>query len=103
MIIQNVSIDVMKIDKAKLIEGKNGAKYYSCDIILSDTPNQYGQDVSVSTAQTKEERAEKAKRHYIGNGKKVFDSNLGGVKVSTAQPIAERSQPTQQPLDDLPF
>lgn len=92
----NCSIDVMKIDKSKLIEGKNGAKYYSCDVILSDTPNQYGQDVSVSTAQTKEERAEKAKRHYIGNGKKVFDSSFGGVKQSTAQPIAERETYTER-------
>lgn len=99
MVIINCSIDVMKIDKTKLIEGKNGARYYSCDVILSDTPNQYGQDVSVSTAQTKEERAAKAKRHYIGNGKKVFD-NSTGVKVSTAQPIAER----QNKFDDsLPF
>lgn len=103
MIIQNVSIDVMKIDKTKLIEGKNGAKYYSCDVILSDTPNQYGQDVSVSTAQTKEERLAKSKRHYIGNGKKVFD-NSGGVKVSTAEPIEERQTASkQQFVDDLPF
>ena len=91
----------MKIDKSKLIEGKNGAKYYSCDVILSDTPNQYGQDVSVSTAQTKEERANKAKRHYIGNGKKVFDNS--GVKVSTAEPISERMIGISQSNEDLPF
>ena len=109
MKIVSASIDLSKIDKAKIQkidkEGnpyKDGKMFYNVDIILNDEPNKFGQDCSISTAQTKEEREVKAKRNYIGNGKTVWNGN-GGVKVSTAQPIAERSQATQQPVDDLPF
>jgi len=43
--------------------------------LVSQKPNQYGQDASITTGQTKEERAAKVKASYIGNGKTVYDSN----------------------------
>jgi hypothetical protein len=69
------SIDLTKLDKSRIIPGKNGAEYYDISIILNDQPNQYGQDASITTGQTKEERAAKVKASYIGNGKTVYDSN----------------------------
>ena len=109
MKIVSASLNLSALDKSKIQkldkEGnpfKNGAMYYNVDIILNDEPNQFGQDCSISTAQTKEEREVKAKRNYIGNGKTVWNGS-GGVKVSTAQPIAERSAASSQNNDDLPF
>ena len=68
------SIDLTKLDKSRIKPGKNGAEYYDISIILNDQPNQYGQDASITTGQTKEERAAKVKATYIGNGKIVFNS-----------------------------
>ena len=69
------SIDLTKLDKTRIKPGKNGTEYYDISIILNDQPNQYGQDASITTGQTKEERAAKVKASYIGNGKTVYDSN----------------------------
>jgi len=109
MKIISASIDLSKIDKTKIVKldkdgnpYKDGKMFYNIDIIVNDEPNSFGQDTSISTAQTKDERLAKEKRTYIGNGKTVWNGG-GGVKESTAQPIAERSQATQQPVDYLPF
>lgn len=92
------SIDLNKIDRSRIKEGKGGAKYYDISIILNDTANQYGQDVSITTGQTKEERAEKVKPTYLGNGKTVYDSNRG--------PASQQQEPQSNSngsFDDLPF
>lgn len=68
------SIDLTKIDKSRIKTGKNGAEYYDISIILNDQPNQYGQDASITTSQTKDERDAKAKVTYIGNGKTIYNS-----------------------------
>jgi len=70
--ILSCSIDLSKIDKAKIIEGKNGGKYYNFDVIINDEPDKYGKDVAITQQQTKEERADKVKKVYIGNGKSVW-------------------------------
>jgi hypothetical protein len=67
-----ISIDVTKISKDRLYEGKNGAKYASFDIWINDEEDQYGNHASVTERQSKEERDAKAKKNYVGNGKKVF-------------------------------
>lgn len=72
MIIISCSIDVSKIDKSKLIEGKNGAMYYNFDAIVKDEKDKYGKDVSLSAGQTKEERESKTPKTYIGSGKVVW-------------------------------
>lgn len=75
MIILSCSMDVTKIDKSKLIQGKNGAMYFNFDVIVKDEKDQYGKDASVSVSQNKEEREAKAKKVYIGNGKVVWKSD----------------------------
>lgn len=96
MIILNCSIDVTKIDKTKLIKGEKGT-YLNLDVILNDQPNEWGKDVSVSLAQTKEEREVKAKRSYLGSGKKVFDSKLGKPTETT------KTRNGITTTDDMPF
>lgn len=79
MKIISASIDLTKIDKAREQtvnkDGqpfKNGAKYYNIDIVVKDEKDQYGNDTSVSTSQSKEEREAKAPKVYLGNGKTVW-------------------------------
>jgi hypothetical protein len=93
----SASIDLSKIDKSKITEGKNGAKYYNLLISVNDTKNQYGQDVSISENQSKEERESGAKKNYIGNGKTIW-SGTAKPQTPTSEGISEHST-----SDDLPF
>lgn len=90
------SIDVMKIDKSRIVEGKNGAKYYNISIILNDEKDTYGNDCAITEGQTKEERAAKTKAKYIGNGKVVYESQQ--ATPAKNWPIADQSDDS-----DLPF
>lgn len=69
------SIDLSKIDKSKIVQGKNGAKYYNVDIIVNDKPDNYGNNVAITDKQTKEERTAKEKKVYLGNGKVVWQKD----------------------------
>jgi len=68
----SISIDLKKIPKDRIIEGKNGGKYINFDVTIKDEPDQYGQDCSVSIRQSKEEREAKQPKQFCGNGKKLF-------------------------------
>jgi hypothetical protein len=68
------SIDLNKIDKSKIVttdkNGKpfeNGAKYLNIVQWLNDTPDQYGNVLSIQESLSKEEREQGAKPNYIGN------------------------------------
>ena len=99
MIIANVSIDMTKIDKTKIKQHANRSKYYSIDIIIADTPNNYGQDVSVKQGQTKEDREAKTKPTYLGNGKVVFRKEPEGTASATSS-----TPPSSNEIEsELPF
>lgn len=68
--IVNASLDLTKVEKAKIIEGKKG-KYINVTMFINDEPDQYGNNASVIMSQTKEEREAKTPRVYLGNGKTV--------------------------------
>ena len=36
-----ISIRVDKLPKEKFVQGKNGAVYYNCSVVLNDETNQY--------------------------------------------------------------
>jgi hypothetical protein len=95
-----VSIDVTKIDKSKLVEGKNGQKYYSLVVDELRTPDKYDNTHTVYQNQTKDERTAKTPKVYIGNGKE-FKFN----QQSAPQQSAPATNPlhSQQAVDDLPF
>lgn len=76
------------------IKGKDGYKNYT--ISISDETNQYGQNVVMYEAQTKEERLSKQPKKYIGNGMVVWTD--GTIKV------AEKDEPKVEVVNDsLPF
>lgn len=95
--IVNASIDLAKIDKAKITAGKNGQKYYNISIVLNDEADKFGNDVSIIAAQSKEERAAKQPKVYLGNGKTVWTSN--GSPEPAAKPLPAPSSTDEE----LPF
>jgi len=111
MISGYITLEKMK-EIVKVCESKNetGFKFTAS---ISDTSNQYGQNVSFFAEQTKEQRDAKVNKYYFGNGK-VFWTD-GKINVGTKdQPIptsevkynggkVEDVRVLQAESDDLPF
>lgn len=91
--IYSASIDLSLIDKSKITE-KNGKKYYNIQITLKDEADQYGQILSITENQSKEERESNVPKKYLGNGKLVWSDN------KPSEPKQAESKPAE---DDLPF
>ena len=100
-----VSLEVHKIDKSKMKDGKNGAKYLDIVIDTMKQPDAYGNTHTVYENQTKEEREAKKPKNYIGKGKEFVFNNQHNP--STAAPQSGYSAPpvsnNSEPVDDLPF
>lgn len=94
----NASIDLKKIDKSKIKQHENGALYYNVTIYVNDEPNKFGQDVSIATSVTKEEREAGIKQVYIGNGKVVKSTEPTHLSAGSNQGEIKRDF-----HDDLPF
>ena len=92
------SIRVDKLPKEKFIKGKDGAVYYNLTISVGDE-TRYGNNVSFTDSQTKEERDAKVAKNYLGNGKVLWTD--GTVK------LAEKEEQVAVAVDeqsgDLPF
>jgi len=83
----------------KTLESK-GEKGISLTISISDETNNFGQNLSSYVSQSKEEREEKKKRFYVGNGK-VFWTD-GTIKI--AEKVENKSAiNSSTDSDDLPF
>lgn len=100
MLIANISIDLTKIDKSKIKQHQNGAKYYSLDVIINDTANEWGQDVSVKEPQSKEEKERKDKFIYVGNGKVVYRKD---VVPAPQTEVPAKIHDQKNDGSDLPF
>lgn len=85
-------INVMKIDKSKLFEGKKGAKWL--DIVLIETPNSEYGDYMIVQDTSKEDRAKGVKGAILGNAK-VFQKR-GGPAPAVVPKVEEGE-------DDVPF
>lgn len=86
------SIDLTKIDKSKLKDGK----YLQVQISVNDTTDSYGNNVSITVNQTKEEREAKEKKTYLGNAKVVWTDNV----IKLAEKV---DTPSAKVENDLPF
>ena len=99
------SIDLTKIDKSKIIEGKKG-KYLPITITLNDEVDQFGNQGPVIISQSKEEREMKTDKIYLGNVQVVWTN---GENVNTApregEPVKSNVEVLQSIAkeDDLPF
>ena len=95
------SIDLTKIPKDKIINGKKG-KYLPITITINDELDNYGNNGPVTVQQTKEERDAKVEKVYLGNVKVVW-SNGQNVEAETKTTAAQPKIKTEEPEDDLPF
>ena len=95
------SIDLTKIPKDKIIDGKKG-KYLPITITLNDEVDQFGNNGPVCIAQTKEEREAKTAKVYLGNVQVVW-TNGNNVDVAPRQDQPAQAAPAAAPVDDLPF
>jgi hypothetical protein len=91
-----VSVDLTKIDKTRIVEGKNGGKYINLTISVNDEEDQYGNNVSLWQSQTKEEREAKENRLFLGNGKSLWSDSDKGAKTS-------KTSKKEEAHNDLPF
>lgn len=94
----NVSLRVDKLPKEKFVQGKDGAVYYNFTINVNDESNQFGQNVSATDSQTKEERDAKKPKSYLGNGTVVWTNGtiqLAEKKegVATKEVVGDDSLP----------
>jgi len=93
----NLSLRVDKLPKEKFVKGKDGAVYYNFTIGVNDESNPYGQNVTATDSQTKEEREAKKSKNYLGNGTVVWTD--GNIK--TADKKVEAT--AKEVESDLPF
>ena len=95
------SIDLTKIPKDKIINGKKG-KYLPITITINDELDNYGNNGPVTVQQTKEERDAKVEKVYLGNVKVVWtDGNNVDTAPRDNQPAAPAPAPAAD--EDLPF
>lgn len=98
--ILNLSIDLSKVDKSKLVDGK----YLNTQIFINDE-TKFGNNVSMAYSQSKEQRENKEPKQYIANGKVVWTD--GNIKVAEKEDkaINEAINRSVQPeeTDGLPF
>lgn len=103
--IASISIDLSKLDKTKIVNGKNGQKYYNLNIGINDLSDNYGNNIQVTEPQTQEQRAAKEPRTFYGNGK-VFWTD-GKIEVAkkneVTNPAPANSNASMSDNDDLPF
>ena len=85
------SIDVSKIKKEGIFEGKTG-KWVSIDIWVNDEPDQYGNIAGIKQSL---KVGDKFESHYIGNGKYP--------EVKQQQPTPVEAEVIPPKIDDLQF
>ena len=88
----------------KALNAKQGkdAEGVKLTISLSDQPNNYGQNVSVYVAQTKEQREAKTPLFYVAYGKTFWSKGETPVP-QREQPMPVPQQVTAANDDDFPF
>lgn len=89
----NLDIDLTTLPKDKISTGKNGHKYIKLTAATMRQPDQWGNDMTVFVAQTREERG-RMDRMYVGKGK-IFDN--------PTQPRPAQPQQISDFPDDLGF
>jgi len=96
----NIKLDVNKIDKSRLFEGKKGKYLDLTTFVRIDEVDEYGQSGFITQSSTKEEREAKHKMPILGNVKVFYTDLEPGESVQEA---AAPEKAVNDPMDDLPF
>ena len=99
----NFSIDLTKIPKDKIIDGKKG-KYLPITLTLNDELDNFGNNGPVIVAQSKDERDAKEAKVYLGNAQVAW-TNGQNVDVAPRDGQPQQRQAAPAPVEDidLPF
>ena len=90
----SVKINVTKVDKSKLFQGKNGSKWL--DILLIESRNdKYGNDYMVVEGVSREDRERGVRGAILGNAKVIGKQ--------APKPSASSHAPAEGGGDDVPF
>ena len=95
------SINLTAIPKDKIINGKKG-KYLPITITINDEVDQYNNHGPIVVSQSKEERANKENRSFLGNVNVVWTDG----KFPDRAPMDNATDPapkSNEAADDLPF
>ena len=99
MQIISFSVCLTDLDKAKITKAKNGKQYYQFNSTVFDNVDQYGNNVSITEPQTKEQRDANEPKKYLGNGKVLFESQSKVQQPTSPQQRQEFSDDS----DALPY
>lgn len=86
--------EILKVIKTK------GDAGFGFTVVVNDEPDQYGNNVQFHASQTKEQREQKVKKWYFGNGK-VFWTN--GVAPQIPQRVEQPQKSSSDDNGGLPF
>jgi hypothetical protein len=97
------SIITIGLNKEKLTFNDKG--WANITVFVNDDTNQYGQNVSASNEQSKEQREAKEAKQYVGNGRVVWTSD---GTIAAADKVERQTEASEQSLagretPDLPF
>jgi len=105
----SISIDVTKIDKARLFKGEKGTYIDLTTFVDLDEADQYGKNGFISQSQTKDERQGGAENLPILGNCKVFwkgestQASPQQQRDSQSNPKPARQPETDDFEDDIPF
>ena len=97
------SIITIGLNKDKVQFNEKG--WANITVVVNDETNQYGQNVSASMNQSKEQREAKESKNYVGNGKVVWTSD-NTIKVADKVEqgtVASEQSTAGRETPDLPF
>ena len=97
--ITNFSINLEAIPKESIIKGKKGS-YVNLTMFQNDD-TKFGNNASISLAQSQEVREAGDAKIYLGNGKVAWVSDEGVTKVAKEEAPAQGG--SSSPSNDLPF
>ena len=82
----NFSVDLLKLKELPTFKGKNGAEYVNLTASLNNE-SKFGNNASFMASQSKEQRAAKEPKSYVGNGKVVWTDGQIEVAVKEEQEV----------------
>ena len=99
------NINLSKINKDKIYEGKKG-KYYPVTVVINNEVGEYGDSGYIMTEQTKDERDASIPNEYLGNVKVIWTDgqNVDTTNKNVASPApATNTFESKSNEPDLPF
>lgn len=103
----NLSIDVTKINKADLYQGKNGAQYLSMTVFID--PNEigrYGDHGMITQSISKEQKDAGEQGAILGNAKVFWSEDNSHAKQDQQQAPQQQNNPSAEfdtKSEDIPF